>query len=294
MAQTYANWEYIIVNNRSEDNSLEIANAYAEMDSRIKVITNDKLLPVMENFNHSIRKISKNSTYCKIICADDWIYPEYLSQTVALGERNPHVGIVSTYRLVGGKVYPREAMPYRKTVFSGSEASRMNLLQGPYTLGSPTALLYRSQIVFGKEKFFNEDRTSGDTEACYEAFRNWDFGFVPQILSFHRLHEKSVTSEMLNLGKNMLDNVYILKQYGIFFLDGNESRQKEKELMMGYYRFLGSNPRKLLSKEFRDYQVFSVAKTGDRFEWKMVLWGWAYEAAGSLFDVKAHIKRLSR
>ena len=38
--QTYQNYEYIIVNNRSTDGTLEIANQYAAKDGRIRVHTN--------------------------------------------------------------------------------------------------------------------------------------------------------------------------------------------------------------------------------------------------------------
>ena len=37
LRQTYRNFEYIIVNNCSTDNTLEVALAYAKKDNRIKV-----------------------------------------------------------------------------------------------------------------------------------------------------------------------------------------------------------------------------------------------------------------
>ncbi|MGE0406800.1 MAG: glycosyltransferase family 2 protein, partial [Candidatus Korobacteraceae bacterium] len=39
LAQTYQNWEYIIVNNHSKDRSLEIAEEYARRDPRVRVVT---------------------------------------------------------------------------------------------------------------------------------------------------------------------------------------------------------------------------------------------------------------
>ncbi len=42
LAQTYANWEMIIVDDCSTDNSYQIALDYAAKDNRIKVIKNDK------------------------------------------------------------------------------------------------------------------------------------------------------------------------------------------------------------------------------------------------------------
>lgn len=294
LTQTYKNWEYTIVNNKSEDNSLDIANKYSKMDLRIKVTTNETLLPVMKNFNNSIQKISKESSYCKIICADDWIYPEYLSQTVALAERNPNVGIVSSYRLMGHKIVPEEPMPYRQMIFSGRDISRMNLLDGPYTFGSPSALLFRSKIAFSRKKFFNEDRTCGDTEACYEILKDWDFGFVPQILSYTRLHEKSVTTKVKDLGKNFTDHLYMLKQYGPFFLDKDKYQLKENNMMRAYYRFLGKNPKKLLNKQFRDLQRDFLKQINSRLEWKKVLWGVFFEAGRNILDLKSHVKKFMR
>lgn len=39
--QTYKNWELIIIDDASEDNSVEIINSYCKIDSRIKVYVND-------------------------------------------------------------------------------------------------------------------------------------------------------------------------------------------------------------------------------------------------------------
>ena len=46
LAQTYRNWEYIIVNNCSTDRSLEISERYAQNDPRIKVRTNTNFVGV--------------------------------------------------------------------------------------------------------------------------------------------------------------------------------------------------------------------------------------------------------
>ncbi|RWX50067.1 Glycosyltransferase involved in cell wall bisynthesis [Candidatus Electrothrix marina] len=283
MDQTYSNWQYVIVNNKSEDGTLAIAQKYAGRDSRIKVISNVELLPVMENFNYSIGKISPNSIYCKIICADDWIYPEFLSQMIELAQQNPKIGIVSSYRLHGDTIVPTEGMPYRKIFFSGHEMGRMNLLNGPYTFGSPTALLYRSEVVLSKSKFFNEKRTSGDTEACYETLKKWDFGFVPQILSFNRLHEKSVTSTSEYLKTNYPDHLYMLKKFGDSFLEKDEQRCRMNGLLKEYYRFLGRNPARFNDKQFLAYHKKSFENIGLKLDLKKVIWSFLIEGAKYLF-----------
>ena len=48
LAQTYTNWEYIIVDNRSTDSTPDIASAYARRDPRIRVHTNETFLDIID------------------------------------------------------------------------------------------------------------------------------------------------------------------------------------------------------------------------------------------------------
>ena len=47
LAQTYANWEYYILNNRRTDRTLKIAESYAAKDARVRVVTTERFLPIM-------------------------------------------------------------------------------------------------------------------------------------------------------------------------------------------------------------------------------------------------------
>ena len=49
LRQTHNNWEYIIVNNCSSDNTLEIAKEYAARDPRIHVYSNERFVTADEN-----------------------------------------------------------------------------------------------------------------------------------------------------------------------------------------------------------------------------------------------------
>ena len=82
IGQTYDNLEYVIVNNLSTDRSLEIAEHYAERDSRIRIYSNARFLNQMQNWNHSMRQISPESKYCKVVHADDWLFPECIARIV--------------------------------------------------------------------------------------------------------------------------------------------------------------------------------------------------------------------
>ena len=101
LSQSYDNWEYIILNNASTDCSLEVANKYARREKRLRVYSNDSLLPIIENHNNAFRTINPRSKYCKVVSADDVILPDCLMRMVALAEAYPQVGVVGSYQLCG-------------------------------------------------------------------------------------------------------------------------------------------------------------------------------------------------
>src|SRR5580704_12459641 len=135
LAQTYQNWDYTIVDNCSTDGSTEIANRYAEKDRRIRVSRNHELLPIIRNHNAALRRISDSSKYCKIVFADDFIFPECIDRMVAVAEDHPSVGIVSAYSLVGEEI-KCVGLPYQTTAANGREVCRKHWLERRYLWGS--------------------------------------------------------------------------------------------------------------------------------------------------------------
>ena len=115
LAQTYQNWEYCIVNNCSTDRTLEIAQSYAERDKRIRIHNNTEFVGCDQNGNIAFRQISLNSRYCKVVHADDWLFPECVMKMVELAEAHPTVAIVGAYGLLGAAV-SWVGLPYTSTV----------------------------------------------------------------------------------------------------------------------------------------------------------------------------------
>src|SRR5207245_2327968 len=117
LMQTFRNFEYILVNNCSTDRSLDIALHYAKRDSRIRVHSNDSFVGVIENHNIAFSLISPAAKYCKVVSADDFLFPECITRMVEVAEANPSVGIVGSYQLSGSYIrwqgfqYPRTVLP---------------------------------------------------------------------------------------------------------------------------------------------------------------------------------------
>src|SRR4030042_3121390 len=118
LRQTYRDWEYVIVDNCSQDETPEIARRYAGRDNRIRIVTNTHFVGVIENHNIAFSNISPQAKYCKVVQADDWLYPECLEKFVAISEKNPSVFLVSAYRMDDAHVGLKGAPPSH-SVFLG-------------------------------------------------------------------------------------------------------------------------------------------------------------------------------
>src|SRR5262245_58387599 len=224
LAQTYQNWEYIIVNNRSTDDSLQVAQRYAEQDCRLRVLNNDRFVTLAENHNIAFRQIGPDSQYCKVLHADDWLFAECLGKMIRLAEANPTVGVVGAYGLCGDKVR-WDGLSYKETVISGREICRRTLLGGFYVFGSPTSLLIRSDLIRAERACYNDDEfltQYTDQDACYRWLRHTDFGFVHQVLTYSRDHEASLTTALTRLNAALPAQLMVLLKYGPLYLDPGE------------------------------------------------------------------------
>jgi len=238
LAQTYQNWDYTIVDNCSSDGSLALARRYAAQDSRIRVLDNEQFLRVVPNHNSALRQISPASKYCKMVFADDWIFPECLEQMVAVAEEHPSIGIVGAYVLEGNAV-SCTGLPYPSSFVTGRQVCRDHLMKSVYVFGSPNSLLYRSDLVRSNDPFFNEANIHADTEVAFSLLRRCDFGFVHQVLTYTRVREGSMTEMALNLQAWLPGRLQILLGYGSDFLDPQERETLLANHLSDYYASLG-------------------------------------------------------
>jgi glycosyltransferase involved in cell wall biosynthesis len=261
LAQTYPHWEYIIVNNCSTDHSLTIAQEYAERDRRIRIHNNDGFVGAIQNHNIAFRQIREESIYCKVVHADDWLFPECIAQMVKVAQENPSVGIVGSYRLVGEWV-SCDGLPYPSTVVPGRQICRSTLLGGPYVFGSPTSLLVRSDVIRSREAFYNETHIGADTEACFDVLQTSDFGFVHQVLTYTRRHSEAATSFAERFNTYILGELIFLKKYGPVYLNREEYEARLKLALDNYYEFLGRNFFRRRERAFWDYHRSGLASLG--------------------------------
>ena len=264
LAQTYEEWDYTIVNNCSTDGSGEVASSYAARDSRIRVVSNDVFLRAIANHNVALRQSSPFSKYCKVVFADDWIFPQCIEQMVAVAEEHPSVGIVGAYGLEGPQVM-WTGLPYPSTVVSGREVCRWLFLEGLYVFGTATSLLYRADLVRSHDPFYDEGNLHADMETCVALLKTCDFGFVHQVLTFSRLREESLRTVSAQLNTYSTGGLINLVRHGLDFLTEDEFELCVSRKLDEYYGNLAGGLVRGCNKVFWEYHKKKLTEAGVGF-----------------------------
>jgi len=262
LAQTYANWEYIILDNCSDDATAEIISDYAARDGRIQIFTNDSVVPVLENHNIALQKISDNSVYCKIIQADDILYPECVKKMVEVAERYPTTSIIGSLTRWGGQT-KSFGLSNVTAFFKGKEICRRTLFGEIYVFWSPSGLMLRSSVVRARREFYDDSEIHGDVQSYFEILEYGDFGFVHEILTFIRVHDNSVTSQQAKpLNRLIASNLDHYVKYAKKFLDESEYEEYLSVRTDKYYKFLSRSYLEGRTKEFWQFhsQVLAAAQ----------------------------------
>jgi glycosyltransferase involved in cell wall biosynthesis len=91
--QSFKNFEFIIIDDGSKDNSLEVIRSYEALDSRIRVIT-QKNQGLAKSLNVGIE--NSRGKYIARIDADDLCYESRLQKQFVFMEENPSVDLVGS------------------------------------------------------------------------------------------------------------------------------------------------------------------------------------------------------
>ena len=296
LAQTYQNYEYIIVNNCSTDGSLEIALNYAKKDDRIRIHNNREFVGVIENHNIAFRLISPAAKYCKVVSADDFLFPEYLSRTIEVAEANPCVGIIGSYQLSGAEIR-WQGFEYPGAVMAGRELCRRIFLGDDPTFGfgSPTSLTYRADLVRKSKAFYPNLSPHADTSACFKCLSECDFGFVHQVLSYERKHSATQSSASARLGRYLSACLNDLQEYGPSYLNQDELDRLVHETLRRYYNFLAVEYiLGFRKKDFWNYHQERLAELGHPFSRILLLKSAANHVVREFLNPAQAIKKLAK
>ncbi|MCW3109863.1 MAG: glycosyltransferase family 2 protein [Segetibacter sp.] len=154
LASHYSNFELIIVDDHSNDDTVQIARTYQEKDNRVKVFVNEKNLGDYPNRNKAASyAIGK---YLKYLDSDDTIYKYTLNYMVEAMEKFPEAALaICIDKEHDGKPFPK--------LSSVGETYKAEYLTGSILGFGPSAAIIRKKS-FDETGGFSGKQFIGDHE----------------------------------------------------------------------------------------------------------------------------------
>lgn len=91
--QQFQDWDMVVVDDASQDNTIEVVSDYSHRDSRIRLVVNDKNLGLTRNWNRCLELAT--GPLVQILQSDDLIDPDYLMRVSEVFEGHPQLGFVA-------------------------------------------------------------------------------------------------------------------------------------------------------------------------------------------------------
>jgi glycosyltransferase involved in cell wall biosynthesis len=147
LTQIYENLEIVVVDNASTDGTTSWLKS--SENSKLKVIYRSELQSASENWTEAVNLAT--GIYIKLLCADDLIDPEIVSNQVELLERNPNAVMAASRRRIidsQGRIVKRShGLNGLSEVEEGSQALRKCFIAGTNVIGECAAVLFRSENI---------------------------------------------------------------------------------------------------------------------------------------------------
>ena len=216
LAQTYQNWEMLIMNDVSTDNSLAIVSLYAKKDERIKIVNTEKNVGVVKGRNFLIDLAS--GKYIAFLDADDYWHNEKLEKQIKfMKEKNASISCTEYTRV-------KENEEKINDVIIKEEISYNDMLKNNY-LGCLTVIYDAKKI--GK-RYFKELEKNEDYVLWLEIVKdvNTIYG-LKENLAYYRVLDNSRSSNKVKTAKvrweiyrkieklSLLKSIYYFLHYAI-------------------------------------------------------------------------------
>ena len=253
--QTYTDWEFLIIDDSSTDNTVELVNEFVKQDPRIKLFKTPQ--------NSGGPALPKNigienatGEYVAFLDDDDEWLPEKLSKQLELFEssNNSKLGLVSCFiniRDNNGKLISKHKKNYRGDVIK-------NLARDCFVMTS-SCVMTKLDILKKVGLFDTRFKISDDWDMWLKISKEgYQFDFTPEYLVNYILHGKNIYLGNNNGSiKNERDSIILCEKNEDVF-------KKNNFKILGYYYFYKKNY--ILSIKYNILNILSM-KSG--FEQKI-------------------------
>lgn len=265
MNQTYKNWELIIIDDNSMDNSEKIINNYLS-DSRIKYIKSkkNKGIPVVRNIGIRVSK----GEYIAFLDQDDiWVQKKIEKQLNLFYKKNERLGLifgdVLNINSEGKEIKGIASQTFNNKKMKILESNKIEIIRTLYLRNFiPFVTVIVNKEVFTKIGLLDESLVGGadDYEFCLRLVGNFKIMYMNEILAKKRIHKRNFSRVDRFLSDEIKISEKIIEIYPYL------AKYKNKKLGGGYYscgRFYQTKGEFIKSR-----QKFIKAISYNPWQWK--------------------------
>lgn len=198
LASSLEDFELIIVDDQSKDDTYQIAISYASRDPRIKVFRNETNLG--DYVNRNLAASFARGKYLKYLDSDDLVYPFGLKAFVDSMEAHPEAGLgLCSSRINGSIPFP--------IVHEPGNAFRRHFFDYGILDRGPSGTIVRKDV-FDELGGFSGARYIGDQELWLKIASRYPVLELNSTLIFWRQHE----GQEFKLGHEKIDEGYFIME----------------------------------------------------------------------------------
>ncbi|MBE5859755.1 MAG: glycosyltransferase [Butyrivibrio sp.] len=260
--QTYKNIEVVLLDNASTDSSVQVAAKYIN-DDRVRVCKNP--INVLNKNYYILADVLTQGKYMILLCADDYLYPDFIEAAVEIMEKNPTVAYVHGEKdLVDDDGNIRYWDPFYKCSFKAKGINAMPIYMVT-SVAHPSQGLIRRDAFRGIGGYDKEmDHMNADKTLWFYLSEKYDMAYIREKCCGIRVGTGSQTFIAVRNARHLIcyhltikDFVKYAKEKGI-----EKVYKREKEAMERLaLEFVGYSAGMLMENEFSiAYRYLMYAK----------------------------------
>jgi glycosyltransferase involved in cell wall biosynthesis len=213
LSQNYANFELLIIDDCSQDNTSEIVMSYAAQDDRIIFKQNSVNVGMAKNWNLCMQEAS--GEYIKFLFGDDLLCsPDALSRMATILDSDAEIALVASARkIIDANSAPIKELAHfqHETVIEGAKAISMCLWEQKNLIGEPSAVMFKKALA--TRGFDARYRQLIDLEMWFHLFEQGNFAYLREPLCAFRRHPQQQTAKNSNSPDAMDDTKLLFDNY---------------------------------------------------------------------------------
>ena len=193
MQQTYSNWELLITDDASIDDSVQIINSFVSQDKRIRLFKLEKNSGVSAARNYSIQQAK--GRYIAFLDSDDCWHSEKLEKQLAFMQHYQYAFTFTSYQLMSSK-----GVLLNKMIIAPKEMSYKQYLKNTI-IGCLTVIIDREKIRDIKVPAL---QTSQDMALWLDILRTGIHAYgLDEVLAYYRLSSNSNSANKIKAAKQV-------------------------------------------------------------------------------------------